>query len=161
MQYKIEGTPLPVVTCTLNSGESMITERGSMSWMSPNMRMETTSNGGFGKALGRMFSGEALFQNRYTAQGGEGFIAFKDKPSGKRGGCGAFPYSPFLVYYCVYLAHTSRPRLTAPALILGGFFWGSVPLPLRPVWVLSACAENKFYSVRFVRVFFLIRLWSC
>jgi uncharacterized protein (TIGR00266 family) len=54
----------------------MITERGSMSWMSPNMKMETTSNGGLGKALGRMFSGEALFQNRYTAQGGAGMIAF-------------------------------------------------------------------------------------
>ena len=54
----------------------MITERGSMSWMSPNMKMETTTNGGIGKAFGRMFSGEAMFQNRYTAQGGNGMIAF-------------------------------------------------------------------------------------
>lgn len=35
MQYQIEGAPLPVLICTLESGESMITERGSMSWMSP------------------------------------------------------------------------------------------------------------------------------
>ena len=76
MEYKIEGTPLPVVICQLNGGESMITERGSMSWMSPNMQMETTTGGGLGKALGRMFAGEALFQNRYTAQGGPGMIAF-------------------------------------------------------------------------------------
>ena len=76
MKYSIEGEPLPVVICRLEDGESMITERGSMSWMSPNMKMETTSNGGLGKALGRMFSGEALFQNRYTAQGGAGMIAF-------------------------------------------------------------------------------------
>jgi uncharacterized protein (TIGR00266 family) len=76
MEYRIEGQPLPVVVCQLNAGESMITERGSMSWMSPNMKMETTSNGGIGKALGRMFAGEALFQNRYTAQGGPGMIAF-------------------------------------------------------------------------------------
>ena len=76
MNYKIEGEPLPVVICQLENGESMITERGSMSWMSPNMKMETTSNGGVGKALGRMFAGEALFQNRYTAQGGSGMIAF-------------------------------------------------------------------------------------
>lgn len=47
-----------------------------MSWMSPNMKMETTSNGGVGKALGRMFAGEALFQNRYTAEGSDGMIAF-------------------------------------------------------------------------------------
>lgn len=76
MEYKIDGAPLPVVICQLNAGETMITERGSMSWMSPNMKMETTSNGGLGKALGRMFAGEALFQNRYTAQGGPGMIAF-------------------------------------------------------------------------------------
>lgn len=47
-----------------------------MSWMSPNMKMETTTGGGLGKALGRMFAGEAMFQNRYTAQGGPGMIAF-------------------------------------------------------------------------------------
>lgn len=76
MEYQIEGRPLPVVICQLSAGETMITERGSMCWMSPNMKMETTSNGGIGKALGRMFTGEALFQNRYTAQGGEGMIAF-------------------------------------------------------------------------------------
>lgn len=76
MQYKIVGEPLPAVICELTQGETMITERGSMSWMSPNMKMETTSNGGFGKALGRMFSGEALFQNKYTATGGPGQITF-------------------------------------------------------------------------------------
>ncbi len=76
MKYKIEGGNLPAVICTLEDGESMITESGGMSWMSPNMKMETTSNGGIGKAFGRMFTGEAMFQNRYTAQGGSGMIAF-------------------------------------------------------------------------------------
>ena len=76
MKYEVKGNELPVVICYLESGESMITERGSMSWMSPNMKMETTSNGGIGKALGRMFAGEAIFQNRYTAMGGNGMIAF-------------------------------------------------------------------------------------
>lgn len=47
-----------------------------MAWMSPNMLMETTTNGGIGKAFGRMFSGEHMFQNIYTAQGGPGMIAF-------------------------------------------------------------------------------------
>jgi len=76
MRYEIVGEPLPVVTCHVNPGETLITERGSMSWMSPNMKMETTTNGGIGKALGRMFSGDSIFQNRYTATGGEGLIAF-------------------------------------------------------------------------------------
>lgn len=66
---------MPVAICRLDAGESMITERGAMSWMSPNIRMETVSGGAM-KALGRMFSGESLFQNRWTAQGGPGLIAF-------------------------------------------------------------------------------------
>ena len=79
MQYEIKGGNLPVVVCSLESGEQMITESGGMSWMSVNMKMETTSNGGVGAALGRMFSGEALFQNIYTAEGGPGKIAFASK----------------------------------------------------------------------------------
>lgn len=76
MQHRIEGTPLPVVICNLQAGETMISERGSMSWMSPNMKMETSTNGGIGKAFGRMISGDTVFQNRYTAMGSEGMIAF-------------------------------------------------------------------------------------
>ena len=55
MRYQIQGETLPVVICELEAGEKMITEGGAMSWMSPNMKMETTSNGGIGKALGRAF----------------------------------------------------------------------------------------------------------
>ena len=76
MEYQIEGAPLPVVICQLEAGETMLTERGSMSWMTPNMKMETSTNGGLGKAFGRMLSGDSIFQNRYTAQGGQGLIAF-------------------------------------------------------------------------------------
>lgn len=76
MQYQIQGDTLPVVICQLESGEKMITEGGAMSWMSPNMKMETTTNGGIGKALGRKFAGENMFQNIYTAENGQGMIAF-------------------------------------------------------------------------------------
>ena len=76
MKYEIKGGNLPVVICTLQSGEAMITESGAMSWMSSNMKMETGAKGGLGGAFGRMFSGESIFQNRYTAHGGEGMIAF-------------------------------------------------------------------------------------
>jgi uncharacterized protein (TIGR00266 family) len=76
MNYSIEGEPLPVVICNLEANETMITEKGAMSWMSPNMQMETTSNGGIGKMFGRAFSGESMFVNRYTARNGNGLIAF-------------------------------------------------------------------------------------
>ena len=76
MKYRIVGEPLPAVICDVEPGETLITEGGAMSWMSPNMKMDTTSGGGLGKMFGRMFSGDSLFLNRYTAQGGPGQIAF-------------------------------------------------------------------------------------
>ncbi len=74
MQYELKGGAFPVVECRLQSGEQMITERGSMVWMSPNMSMET-KGGGLGKMFSKAFTGESMFQNVYTAKG-DGLIAF-------------------------------------------------------------------------------------
>ncbi|MBQ3154617.1 MAG: TIGR00266 family protein [Clostridia bacterium] len=76
MRYTIEGGNLPVVICHPEAGQTICTERGAMSWMSPNMRMETNMGGGLKKAIGRMFAGESIFMNEYTPVGGEGLIAF-------------------------------------------------------------------------------------
>ena len=81
MRYEIKGGEYPVVVCRLQSGEKMITERGSMVWMSPNMQMETTG-GGLGKMISRAFSGESMFQNIYTAQG-DGMITFGSSLPGR------------------------------------------------------------------------------
>ena len=75
LRYEIEGGNLPVVICHPTEGQTLCCEGGAMSWMSPNMVMSTRA-GGFRKALGRMFSGESIFLNEYTPQGGEGMIAF-------------------------------------------------------------------------------------
>ena len=76
IKYEIEGGNLPVVICYPEAGETLCTESGAMSWMSSNMRMDTNTGGGIKKILGRMFSGESLFLNEYTAMGGTGMIAF-------------------------------------------------------------------------------------
>lgn len=76
IRYTIEGGNLPVVICHPEAGQTICTERGAMSWMSPNMRMETNTGGGLKKAIGRMFAGESIFMNEYTPVGGEGLIAF-------------------------------------------------------------------------------------
>ncbi|NLL91822.1 MAG: TIGR00266 family protein [Ruminococcaceae bacterium] len=112
MNYKIEGEPLPVVTCNLNDGETMITERGSMCWMSPNMKMETTSGGGFGKAMGRMFAGEALFQNRYTATNGPGMIAFASSFPGSIKAFELAPGQDIIVQKSGFLASTSEVQMS-------------------------------------------------
>lgn len=79
LNYKIEGGHLPVVICYPEPGQTLCCESGAMSWMSPNMHMETNSGGGVKKALGRLFSGESLFMNEYTAQGSTGMIAFASR----------------------------------------------------------------------------------
>lgn len=111
MQYKILGEPMPVVVCDLSSGESMITEKGSMVWMSPNMKMETSA-GGLGKAFGRMFSGEAMFQNIYTAQGGTGMIAFASSFPGSIRAVQITPDRPVVVQKSGFLASEQGVELS-------------------------------------------------
>lgn len=82
MRYEIKGGSFPVVVCYLDSGEGMITERGSMVWQSSNISMDT-KGGGIGKMLSKAFSGESMFQNIYTALNGKGMIAFGSSFPGK------------------------------------------------------------------------------
>ena len=62
MRYEIQGDTLPVVICYLDGGEKMITEKGAMSWMSPNMHMATSTNGGIGKASDECFPVNPCFR---------------------------------------------------------------------------------------------------
>lgn len=82
MRYEIKGGVFPIVVCYLEDGEQMITEKGSMVWQSPNVKMET-SGGGLGKMFSKALSGESMFQNIYTAQGGAAMITFGSSFPGK------------------------------------------------------------------------------
>ena len=125
MEYKIIGEPMPVVTCNLEAGETMITERGSMVWMTPNMKMETKA-GGLGKALGRMFSGESLFQNKYTAEGSQGMIAFASSFPGAIRVVEITPDHPIVCQKSAFLAATSGVELSIffQKKVGAGFFGG-------------------------------------
>ena len=112
MEYQIEGAPLPVVICQLEAGETMLTERGSMSWMTPNMKMETSTNGGLGKAFGRMLSGDSIFQNRYTAQKDEGLIAFASSFPGEIRAVDIAPGRSIVVQKRGFLACTEGVELS-------------------------------------------------
>ncbi len=126
MQYKIVGEPLPVVICDVAAGESLITERGSMSWMTPNMQMKTSSNGGIGKAIGRLFAGEAMFQNIYTALGGPGQIAFASSFPGSIKAFEITPDKPIIVQKSGFLASESGVELSLffQKKLGAGFFGG-------------------------------------
>jgi len=112
MKYNIQGEPTPVVICELDPGESMITEGGSMVWMTPNMDMQTSAGGSLGKAFGRLFSGESIFQNIYTAQGGPGMIAFASKFPGAIRVVEITPDRPLIVQKCAFLAATQGVELS-------------------------------------------------
>ena len=75
MRFEIKGEPLPVVIVYLDANETVNCQKGAMSWMTPNMKMETHT-GGIGKAFSKMFSGESIFTNTYISEGGPGMIAF-------------------------------------------------------------------------------------
>ena len=112
MRYEIKGDNMPVVICELEAGESMINEGGSMVWMSPNMNMQTSGGGSVGKALGRLFSGEKIFQNIYTAQGGPGLIAFASSFPGNIVAVEVSPSHPVIAQKSAFLAATSGVELS-------------------------------------------------
>lgn len=109
--YEIKGGNLPVVICNVYAGETLITESGAMSWMSPNMKMETSSNGGIGKLLGRALSGDTLFQNRYTAMGGDGLIAFASSFPGEIRAVEITQDKPMIVQKSAFLASEATVNL--------------------------------------------------
>ncbi len=124
MRYEIKGGSMPVVICQLDNGEEMMTESGSMSWMSPNVRMETVA-GGFGKAMGRMFSGESLFRNKYTANG-SGMIAFASSFPGEIRAINVMPGNEIVVQKRSFLASETGVELSLyfRKNIASGFFGG-------------------------------------
>ena len=76
MKYEIIGQTVPAVEVTLNKGESMYTQGGGMTWRTEAVEMKTNTHGGIMKGLGRMFAGDSIFMNTYTANLDNQKVAF-------------------------------------------------------------------------------------
>ena len=150
MKYEILGEPLPVVQCHLNAGESMITEKGAMCWMTPNMKMETVG-GGLGKMFGRMFSGESMFQNRYTAQGANGMIAFASSFPGSIRAYNITPGNDIVVQKSGFLASEAGVNLSVffQKKLGAGFFGGEGFIMQRLSGNGTAFVEIDGYAVEY------------
>ncbi|MBR6220928.1 MAG: TIGR00266 family protein [Clostridia bacterium] len=111
MKYQIKGEPMPVVICQLEQNERVTCESGAMSWMTPNMEMET-SGGGLGKMFGRMMSGENLFQNHYTAKRGPGLIAFASSFPGSIKAYEITPATPIICQKKAFMACSEGVELS-------------------------------------------------
>ena len=124
MQYEIVGEPYPAVVCHLQRGEQMKTEKGSMIWMDPVMKMETTG-GGARKMFGKLFSGESMFQNIYTAQS-DGLIAFGSSFPGQILPIEIHPGTDFIAQKMSFLASEMSVDLSLHfnEKLGGGFFGG-------------------------------------
>lgn len=84
MQYKLIGSTMPAVEVYFDApGESMYTQSGGMAWMSEGITMDSNMKGGFGKSIGRMFSGESLFMATYRAERAGSMIAFASTVAGE------------------------------------------------------------------------------
>ena len=125
MQYELKGGAFPVVVCRLSSGESMITEKGSMVWMTPNMEMTTTGGGGIGKMLSKALTGESMFQNIYTARG-EGMITFGSSFPGQILPLEVTPGKSFILQKSAFLASEAGVQLSMHVnqKLGAGFFGG-------------------------------------
>jgi len=125
MQYELKGGAFPVVVCRLNSGESMITEKGSMVWMTPNMEMTTTGGGGIGKMFSKALTGESMFQNIYTARG-EGMITFGSSFPGQILPLEVTPGKSFILQKSAFLASETGVQLSMHVnqKLGAGFFGG-------------------------------------
>ena len=110
MNYEIKGGSFPVVICNLENGEKMITEKGSMVWMSPNMQMQT-HGGGLGRMFSKAFTGESMFQNTYTASGA-GMIAFGSSFPGQIKAVTIAPGQEMIVQKSAFLASEAGVQLS-------------------------------------------------
>lgn len=84
MRYEVLGDTMPAVEVFFDAaGESMYTQSGGMAWMSEGISMDSNMKGGFGKSIGRMFSGESLFMATYKADRPGTMIAFASTVAGE------------------------------------------------------------------------------
>lgn len=126
MQYQIQGQPYPVVTMQLQPGESVLCQKGAMTWMTPNLQMQT-KGGGLGKMFSRAFTGEAMFQNIYTCQGNTpGMIAFASSIPGEIMPVQISPQRQIVAQKSSFLASEAgvNYELFFQKRIAGGFFGG-------------------------------------
>ena len=72
LEHSIDGRPdFSLLTVALPEGETILVEAAAMATMDPAIKMKTKAKGG----VSRLFTGESLFINEFTAQNGSGQIA--------------------------------------------------------------------------------------
>ncbi len=118
MEEQVLGTTLPVLSISLDPGESVVAEAGEFSWMTDSIQMSTGMGGGAGGhglmgALKRAAGGSTLFLSSYTATDSAGTIAFAAKLPGSILGVDVGPQHEYLVHRHGFLAGTPGIAISA------------------------------------------------
>ena len=115
MKSKITGTTMPVLEIGLEPGDKIVAEPGEFSWMTANVQLKTTAQAAGAKGLfgvlGRALSGGGLFMTEYTAQGGNGMIAFASKIPGQIMQVDVQPGRDYLIHRHGFLCATEGVNL--------------------------------------------------
>ena len=116
MKAKITGTTLPVLEIGLEAGDKIVAEPGEFSWMTANVQLNTTAQTAGAKGLlgilGRAFSGGGIFMTEYTAQGGNGLIAFAAKVPGAIMQVDVAPGKEYMIHRHGFLCATEGVQLS-------------------------------------------------
>ena len=77
MKCEILGKLVPAVCFTMDAGESIYNQSGSMVWMTDGIKMTTSSKGGLLKGFARaLLTQESVFMNTFTAEKTGAKVAF-------------------------------------------------------------------------------------
>ena len=85
--HRVLGTTMPVLEVQLQPDQSIVSQGGELSWMSPTIVMSTATSGAGGSGvmgvLKRAVAGGTIFLSKYVAQGAPGTVAFAAKLPGR------------------------------------------------------------------------------
>lgn len=86
MKYTVEaGEAFPLIKFELEKGEKIKAEAGAMVAMSTTLELTGKVDGGIGKAIGRMFSGESFFMQNFEAKEADGWVMIANHMPGMIG----------------------------------------------------------------------------
>lgn len=128
MHAEVRGTTLPVLTVTLESGESVLAPHGELGWMTPSITLSQTITGGRGGIFGavkRAIGGGGLIMTRYRAENGTGEVTFPTHLPGTIFEVAIAPRRAMLTHAHGWLCGTEGVTTTmAFQQHLGGAFFG-------------------------------------
>jgi uncharacterized protein (AIM24 family) len=113
MRDQLLGATQPVLSISLEPGESIVAGPGSFSWMTDSILMSASADGiGHSPALGHTLAQSSLPLSAYTARGVAGTIAFASRLPGSIVGIDVTPGTEYLLHRRGFLAGTPGIEIT-------------------------------------------------